>query len=186
VDAVSGVQLVPVGQAPLLARPYYGRGDPGAIVAALAHVPEVLEVAMPFIGTVLGPSSLDARTKEIVILRTSALLECRFCLQTHTVAARDAGLSPGEVRALRGEAPGETFRDPDELALLDWVDAVALGPGPVPVAAREALQSRVGDPALVELTLLVAATVMLNRFCTALDLPTAPEVAARVVAEGLA
>lgn len=183
---MSGVQLVPAAQAPLLARPYYARGDPGAIVATLAHVPEVLEVAMPFIGTVLGPSSLDARTKEIVILRTSARLGCRFCVQTHTVAARDAGLSQGEVRALRGEAPAKAFRDPGELALLDWVDAVALGPGPVPAAAREALRSLVGDPALVELTLLVGATVMLNRFCTALDLPTAPGVVARLAAEELA
>jgi AhpD family alkylhydroperoxidase len=183
---VSGVQLVPAAQAPLLARPYYARGDPGAIVATLAHVPEVLEVAMPFIGTVLGPSSLDARTKEIVILRTSARLGCRFCVQTHTVAARDAGLSPGEVRALRGEAPGEAFPDPGELALLGWVDAVALGSGPVPAAAREALRSRVGDPALVELTLLVGATVMLNRFCTALDLPTSPKVLRRLAEEGWA
>jgi AhpD family alkylhydroperoxidase len=158
---VSGVQLVPAAQAPLLARPYYARGDPGAIVAALAHVPEVLEVAMPFIDTVLGPSSLDARTKEIVILRTSARLGCRFCVQTHTLAALKAGLSSDEVRALRGAAPlTPAFRDPGELALLDWVDAVALG--------------------------LVGATVMLNRFCTALELPTAPGVVARLAAEGLA
>lgn len=184
---MTGVELVPTEQAPLLARPYYARGDPGAIVAALAHVPEVLEVAMPFIDTVLGPSSLDARTKEIVILRTSARLGCRFCVQTHTVAALKAGLSPTEVRALRGATPPTpTFRDPGELALLDWVDAVALGPGPVPAAPREALRSRVGDAALVELTLLVGTTVMLNRFCTALDLPTAPKVLARLVAEGLA
>jgi AhpD family alkylhydroperoxidase len=186
VDAVSGVQLVPTEQAPLLARPYYARGDPGAIVAALAHVPEVLEVAVPFIDTILGPSSLDARTKETVIVRTSARLGCRFCVQTHTVAALKAGLSPDEVCALRGEAPGAAFRDPGELALLDWVDAVALGPGPVPAAAREALRSLVGDPALVELTLLVGATVMLNRFCTSLDLPTPPGVVARLAAEGLA
>jgi hypothetical protein len=36
----------------------------------------------------------------------------------------------------------------------------------------------------VELTLLVAATVMLNRFCTALELPTAPKVLHRLAAEG--
>jgi hypothetical protein len=73
-----------------------------------------------------------------------------------------------------------------ESACHSRVDAVALGPGPVPAAAREALRSRVGDPALVELTLLVGATVMLNRFCTALDLPTAPGVVARLAAEELA
>ena len=63
--------IVTAAQAPLLAQPFLAGGDPGPIVAALAPVPEALEVAMPFIGMVLGPSAIDVRTKEIVILRTS-------------------------------------------------------------------------------------------------------------------
>jgi AhpD family alkylhydroperoxidase len=182
---VSGVRLVEAGQAPLLARRYYAGGDPGAIVAALAHVPEVLEVAMPFIATTLGASAIDARTKELVILRTSARLGCRYCVQTHTVAACDAGVSRAEVAALRGEAPVEgAFGSPRELALLAWTDAVAVGPGPVPPAARAALLAHFEDPEVVELTLLAAATVMLNRFCTALELPTSQKVLRRLAAEG--
>jgi AhpD family alkylhydroperoxidase len=184
---VTGVRLIEAGQAPLLARPYYNRGDPGAIVAALAHVPEVLEVAMPFIATTLGASAIDARTKELVILRTSARLDCRYCTQTHTLAARDSGLSRAEVAALRGEAPLDgAFSRPRELALLAWTDAVAAGPGPVPPAARAALQAHFSDPEVVELTLLAAATVMLNRFCTALELPTSSNVLRRLAAEGWA
>jgi AhpD family alkylhydroperoxidase len=184
---VSGVRLVEAGQAPLLARRYYTGGDPGAIVAALAHVPEVLEVAMPFIATTLGASAIDARTKELVILRASALLGCRYCTQTHTLVASDTGLSRAEVAALRGEAPVDSaFDSPRELALLAWTDAVALGPGPVPPAARAALQAHFQDPEVVELTMLVAATVMLNRFCTALELPTSPKALRRLAAEGWA
>jgi len=184
---MAGVDLIEAAQAPLLARRYYAHGDPGPIVAALAHVPEVLEVALPFIGTVLGPSAIGARAKELVILRTSALLECRYCVQAHTVVARDAGLSRAEVRALRGARAAwvAVFPDPSERALLAWVDAVALGPGPVPAAARAALRAEYADPEVVELTLLVGATVMLNRFCTTLELPTSPQVLARLAEEDL-
>jgi AhpD family alkylhydroperoxidase len=113
---VTGVRLVEAEQAPLLARPFYANGDPGPIVAALAQVPELLEVTMPFLDAALGPSAVEARTKELVILRTSAVMGCRYCIQTHTVVARNTGLSVEEVAALRGEAPLEAaFTDPREL-----------------------------------------------------------------------
>ncbi len=103
------------------------------------------------------------------------------------MAACDSGLSRAEVAALRGEAPVDgAFGSPRELALLAWTDAVALGPGPVPPAARAALLAQFEDPEIVELTLLVAATAMLNRFCTALELPTSAKVLRRLAAEGWA
>jgi AhpD family alkylhydroperoxidase len=183
---VTGVRLIEAGQAPLLARRFYAKGDPGPIVAALAHVPELLEVTMPFLDAALGPSAVDARTKELVILRTSALLGCRYCTQTHTVVARNAGLSVEEVAALRGQAPLEAaFTDLRELALVRWVDVVA-GPGQVSEAARREARARLEDPELVELTLLVGATLLLNRFCTALALPTSPKVLGWLAEEGWA
>jgi AhpD family alkylhydroperoxidase len=183
---VTGVRLIEGEQAPLLARHHYAKGDPGPIVAALAHVPELLEVTMPFLDVALGPSAVDARTKELVILRTSAVMGCRYCTQTHTVVARNAGLSVEEVAALRGEAPLEAaFTDPRERALLGWVEVV-VGPGQVPEAARRAARAHLEDPELVELTLLVGATLLLNRFCTALELPTSPKMLGRLATEGWA
>jgi AhpD family alkylhydroperoxidase len=182
---VTGVRLVGAAQAPLLARRYYAGGDPGPITAALANVPELLEVAMPFLATVLGASAVDARTKELVILRTSAVLGCRYCVQTHTKAARDTGLSRAEVAALRGEAPvAAAFPSERDRAVIGWAEAVADGPGPVAKAPRAALREHCGDHEVVELTLLAGATLMLNRFCTALELPTPPDVVARLAEEG--
>ena len=182
---VTGVRLIEAEQAPLLARRYYANGNPGPIVAALAQVPELLEVTMPFLDAALGPSAVDARTKELVILRTSAVMGCRYCVQTHTVVARGTGLSIDEVAALRGQQPlEEVVTDPRELALLEWVDVVAAGPGAVPEEARARLRERFGDPEIVELTLLVGATLLLNRFCTALELPTSPKVLGRLAEEG--
>ncbi len=179
------VPLVEADQAPLLARPYFADGDPGPIVAALAQVPEMLEATMPFLGRVLGPSCLQARIKEIVILRTSARASCRYCIEAHTVVARDAGLSVAEVRALRGELRVEaTFPDPAERTVIGWCDAL-VGTGPVHGDIKASLGRAFADYEVVELTLLGATTLLLNHFCTALDLPTSPEVAARLVAEGL-
>jgi AhpD family alkylhydroperoxidase len=162
--------LVEAEQAPLLARPFFAHGDPGPIVAALAHVPELLDVAMPFLAQILGPSAIPLRRKELVILRTSAQLGCRFCIAAHTTAAVEAGLTEPQVRALRRETPvTAVFADPEELAVLQWVDAVA-GTDPIDPGARAAACDRLPAHEVMELTLLVGATMMLNRFCTALDL----------------
>lgn len=180
------ISLLEAGQAPLLARPFYEDGDPGPIVRALAHVPELLEVAMPFLGAALGPSAISWRTKEIVILRTSAQLECRYCVQSHTVVALDAGLTRDEVVALRAAGPLGAFGDPGERALVRWVDVVGAGRGQVPEQLRIDLRSHYDDADVVELTLVVGVTLLLNRFCSALELPTSPDVLVRLVAEDLA
>ena len=73
------VPLIGAADAPLLVRDLYATGDPGPIVAALAHVPELCEVALPFVGAALGASAVSLRDKEIAILRTSANLACAFC-----------------------------------------------------------------------------------------------------------
>jgi AhpD family alkylhydroperoxidase len=179
------VPLIDASGAPLLARPYFSDGDPGPIVAALAQVPELLDVAMPFLAVVLGPSSVSLRRKELVILRTSSRLGCRFCIDAHTVAASTAGLTGAELVALRGERPiSEAFSDPCEAQLLAWVDVVACGRAVEP-RDREALGGHLGPHELVEVTLLVGATMMLNRFCTALALPSGPATTARLDELGL-
>ena len=182
---MSVVDLVDADRAPLLARPYFEHGDPGPIVAALAQVPELLDLAVPFVGAVLGASSIDIRTKELVILRTSVLLECRYCVQSHTPVALDNGVSRVEVDALRGpDGCADAFTDARARALVDWVDALARGHGPIDAALTTAMQSCFQAHEIVELALLVGTTMMLNRFCTGLDLPTAPETLERLASEG--
>jgi AhpD family alkylhydroperoxidase len=183
--AQSRVDLLDARTAPLLARPFYQAGDPGPIVAALAHTPEVLDATMPFLSALFGPSALPARTKEIVVLRTSALLGCRYCVQTHSVVARDCGLGRGEVLALRGEHDlGDHFSGA-ELALLAWIEAVASRGGPVPEETSVSLRAHFTEADQVEVTLLTASTMMLNRFCTSLELPTSPATLARLAEEEL-
>jgi AhpD family alkylhydroperoxidase len=161
------VELVTAERAPLLARPYYERGDPGPIAAALANVPELMDVALPFIGAVYGPTSVEARLKEIVILRVSSANGCRYCTETHTAAARRLGFAPDELAALRGEAPAPAAWGAPELALLAFSEALSDRPRD----AVELLRPHFDEAQIVELVTLGSATVMLNRFATALELP---------------
>ena len=105
---MSVVSPVERDQAPLLAAPHYRDAGTSPIVTSLAHVPEALDVTLPFVSVVLGPSAIDGRTKELVIVRTSALLECRYCVQTHSAVALDHGVTVAEIGALRGAASRET------------------------------------------------------------------------------
>lgn len=180
------VNLVDASKAHASVRPFYAKGNPGPIPQSLANVPEVMQVALPFLGRVLGPSTIDFRTKEIAILRASALQKCRYCTQTHTVVALAAGLAENEVRALRGDGNvAATFPQARERALISWTDAVTLGPNAVDDSVARQLKAHFSEPDVVELTLLIGATVMLNRYATALDLPTSEEHLAKLSALGL-
>lgn len=179
------VALIDVDQAPLLVKHFFATGDPGLIVRALATVPEVAEVAVPFLGVALGPGSVDPEVKETVILRTSAVLGCRYCVDTHTVVAVDMGLGADRVRVLRETAPGvRPSVDDDAAALIAWIDAVAGGRGPVAGDIHAAMAERFADHQIVELVVTLGTTMLLNRMCTALDLPTSEATRHRLTAEG--
>ena len=162
------VELVRSERAPLLARPYYESGDPGPIAAALANVPELMDVALPFIDTVLGATSVEPRLKEIVVLRVSSANGCRYCTETHTGVARRMGFAAGELAALLGEGPAPAGWSGRERALLEFSTALSHQPD----TAVELLRPWFAEHEIVELVTLGSVTVMLNRFATALELPT--------------
>lgn len=185
------VRLIDAAGAPLLLRDLFAGGDPGPIAAALAQVPELCQAALPFLGAALGPSLVAIRLKEIAILRTSALLGCRYCVDAHTVVAADVGFGPDELAVLRCELdPIGRIADPVEAAVLGWVDAVAGGRGaltsPSDRAAEAAVRLLLADHAIVELTITIGTTMLLNRFATALRLPTSGDTLRRLVGLGLA
>ena len=185
------VHALEAAEAPLLMQPYFAGGDPGPILATMANVPELTEVAMPFLGAALGASSIDFRTKEIVIVRTSALLGCRYCIDSHTTVALDAGLSTEAVRILRDAeamAPADTFAPAfptvREQALIGWIDAVAYGRGAIAEPVNATVKANFADHEIVEITVLVGATMLLNRYATALQLPVGATTIERLAQEG--
>ena len=161
------VELLTRETAPLLARHLFERGDPGPITATLAHVPELMEAVLPFIGAVYGPSSVGERLKEIVILRVSSAHGCRYCVETHSRVAAGMGFSEAEVSALRGDGSVPPGWSPAEQAVFAFSGLIASRPE----SAVAALEGRFPEHQVVELVTVAATTVFLNRYASALGLP---------------
>src|SRR5688572_4701637 len=79
---------------------------------ALAHDPATLKRTWESIKQVMSAGSLDALTKELIYLAVSVSNQCPYCIASHTVAARKAGMTNAmlaELMAVVGMA-NETNR----------------------------------------------------------------------------
>jgi AhpD family alkylhydroperoxidase len=79
---------------------------------ALAHDPATLRRTWESVKQIMAPGALDALTKEMIYLAVSATNQCGYCIASHTVGARKAGMTDGmlaELMAVVGMA-NETNR----------------------------------------------------------------------------
>lgn len=168
---MSRLPLLAYDEAPPLARAWYRPdGSASSLTRSLATAPDLLETLMPFLGQIMGEGAVDLETKELVTMRVSQLNGCRYCIAAHTPVALDAGVSDAELDAVCDRAPLDDL-GARERAIVDWVDRVVLAPAAVDDHLLTRVRAHVREDQLVELTLLVGAIGMLNRFCTAFDVP---------------
>jgi AhpD family alkylhydroperoxidase len=67
---------------------------------ALAHDPVTLKRTWESIKQVMGPGTLDAKTKEMVYVAVSIAHGCNYCIHSHTAAARAKGMTEAEYAEL--------------------------------------------------------------------------------------
>ena len=67
---------------------------------ALAHDPATLRRTWESIKHIMAPGALDPLTKEMVYLAVSATNQCGYCIASHTVAARKAGMTDAQLAEL--------------------------------------------------------------------------------------
>lgn len=79
---------------------------------ALAHDPVTLRRTWESIKEIMAPGALDPLTKEMMYVAVSVTNQCGYCIASHTVAARKAGMTDAmfaELMAVVGMA-NETNR----------------------------------------------------------------------------
>jgi 4-carboxymuconolactone decarboxylase len=163
---MSRVRLLERDEAPILSRRWFREdGSASPLTRSLATAPDVMETLMPFLAQILSGTALDLATKELAILRVSQLNGCRYCVAVHEPLARAAGV-PEAIGGGQLDALPERER-----TLIEWVDAVALDPAAMPDELVARVLDHLREDQLIELTLVVGATTMLNQYCTALALP---------------
>ncbi len=74
---------------------------------ALAAQPELLRRTWDGVKEVMSPGAIDALTKELIYVAVSVTNSCKYCINSHTAAARKKGMSDemlAELMAVVGMA----------------------------------------------------------------------------------
>lgn len=96
-------------------------GKPLNIQSMMAHHPALMKAWMPFRNHVVSNSSLSARQRELVILRTAHNCQADYEWQHHVERGLKAGLGPDEINRVKKGARADGWQ-PDEAALLAAAD----------------------------------------------------------------
>lgn len=137
-------------------------------IATVAHSPAVVRWLVPFIATLHREgtgSVLDARTKNLVILKTSMVNGCEYCIGHNKVMGASLGVNEDLVEAMDRDSYRESvlFDDRDK-AVLWWADEVTRNTARYNGKCFENLTKFFNDAEIVELTLLSGMFNMVNRF----------------------
>lgn len=95
------------------------------IHSTMAHHPDLLAAWMPYRYHVVRDSSLAARHRELLILRTAVNCAAGYEWEHHVMRGRDAGLSDTEIERVK-KGPSAPEWSPTEAALLAAADECKL------------------------------------------------------------
>lgn len=96
-----------------------GRPDNG--LKTLLHLPVLVEAVMPFTIYLSDDSSLSARHRELLVLRTAWLCGNQAIWSSHAPRARKVGMTAGDIHRI-AEGPGAVGWDAFEATLLQMAD----------------------------------------------------------------
>ncbi len=114
-------------------------------------------------------TSLDERTRQVVILSVGSVWHAAYEIYAHTAVARQAGLPAEAIRALRNGEPANQLTDNEKLAQAyalqltsdHSVDATLYGKA----------ESAFGRQGLVDITLLIGRYLTISALLNAFDIP---------------
>ncbi len=171
-SAQARLPLVDREQAGMLVRSLYpSDGEASNITKALAGSPDTLAAMAPFLAQVMNASTIDLPTKEVVVLRVSAVNRCAYCVPTHEVVARDAGLPAGVVAALASTEPPDDRIPTRERVLAAFCDQIVADAAGVDDELLGRMREHFEDHEIVELTVLAGAITTLNYVASLAGLP---------------
>ena len=140
--------------------------QPNPFLRVMALRPDALKNFIPFYAAIVGPGSVDRRTKAMVYLATSFANQCAFCIAANLPGGRKAGLTEDELKSL------ENWKDegfnPAERAAIRY--ARELPRTARAQTAREEMFQHYTHEQIVEITLVVAMANFTNRFNNGLEI----------------
>ena len=101
--------------------PFVAQGRTFNVFTTMVNHADLFRRWLVFANHILFKSTLDTRDREILILRIGHLADCEYEWCQHVQIARQAGMTDGEISAVREGATAACWAE-NERALLDATD----------------------------------------------------------------
>ncbi|OLN30190.1 carboxymuconolactone decarboxylase family protein [Desulfosporosinus metallidurans] len=128
----------------------------------MAHAEHSVRHFMRMGNSLLTQAKLDARLRELAILRIGFLCDSRYEWYQHEIIARQVGVSEQQIIAVRGDIDSAVFNDQDR-AVLKYTEEVTMRVKSTEESFNE-LSQFLSHRELVELTLTIGFYNMVARF----------------------
>lgn len=148
-------------------------GNVGDIWKVHAHNANILRGSMILGTAILNRSKLDAKLRELAIVRAGYLCGADYEYQAHRKAARRVGVSDAELEgATQGES-ATVFSDVQK-AVMAYTDALTASPPKMDDTLFQRVRSHLSEAETVELSFTVGYYNMLGRVMVALNVEPEP------------
>jgi AhpD family alkylhydroperoxidase len=137
------------------------------------QVPEPLTVWAHHRGVMLGVagfeesvkrwSKLDRTCKSLAVLRSAQVIGCPWCIDFGSFLSTDQGVTPEQLRDLHRWRESDAYT-PEQRLCLEYAEAASRTPLEVTDELVAQLEEALGEPAVVELAMMVAVENQRSRF----------------------
>jgi alkylhydroperoxidase family enzyme len=162
-----------------VAQPGTATGSPGDYWTTLALVPDILKMSSDVLFALLQAGrKLKPQHRELAILRTAIVGDCRFEYSQHLKLARQIGISQDKLQAIKSWTTSLKF-DEVERAVMAAADEI-VARNLVEDATFSALKNHLSDEQIVELFFVVTTYRMHGMMVRALHLEFDNDTTARM------
>ena len=148
-------------------------GRVGDIFKVHAHNAQILRGSMILGTAILQRSKLDAKLRELAIVRTGYLTGADYEYYAHIRSARRVGVTDAEIEAVPQGAAAPVFGEVQK-AVLAYTDALTASPPKIDDTLFQRVRSHLSEQEIVELSFTVGYYNMLGRVMVALNVVPEP------------
>jgi len=138
-----------------------------------AHSPKVAQALFGFIVAVLREEIsgvLDIQTKTLVILKTSILNGCDYCVGHNSALGRSIGFKDDEIDAIGGDYENSSYFSDPEKAAIAWAECLTERTYRQNPGAMARLKRHYDEAQIVEITMVSGFFNFWNRFTDGLQI----------------
>lgn len=137
-----------------------------------AHAPKIAQALFGFMIPALREEvtgALSIKIKSLVILKTSILNGCDYCIGHNTALGRAVGFSDDQIAAVEGDYQRSDLLTPDEKAAIAWAECLTLRTYRQKPEVMEKLKNHFTSEQIVEITMVSGFFNFWNRFTDGLQ-----------------